>query len=58
MMRKMRIQIILHMRKVPSEHLLSIYILCEGLHETVRTRIWAYAIRICPKTRFRIARPI
>ena len=54
-----QIQIILRMRKVPTGPLLSIHTFLadsEGPDQTARMRslIWAFAVRKCPKTRFRV----
>ena len=66
---KMRTQILLRMRKVSSGHLLHLNILQYPMilladsvdpDQTARMRrlIWAFAVRICQKMRFRVARPI
>ena len=65
----MQIHIILHMRSLIRAFVLHWTILLypmilfadgEGPDQTARMRslIWAFAVRICPKIRFRIARPI
>ena len=63
-----RFRLIPRMRKVSSGHLLSIDKFCgmslladsEGPDQTARMRrlIWAFAVRTCPKTCFRLAWPI
>ena len=64
-----QIQIILLMRKVSSGRFLATHILqypiilladSEGPDQTAHPRslIWAFAVRICLKTHFRMARPI
>ena len=56
-MLKMSGRIILRMCKASSGHLLSIQAVCSIPHQTARTSrlIWAFAVRICPKTRFHMA---
>ena len=64
-----QIQIILRMSKASSRPLLIFYTFCspmflfadsEGPDQAARMRslIWAFAVRICPKTCFRMGRPI
>ena len=60
-MRKMhRFKFIPGMRKVSSGHLLSIdtFYSVQLFSLRMRRLIWAFTVRICPKTRFCIARPV